>query len=61
MVVPPILSEKKIAKDSLNIENLMQTFENLLPKLLNKIFRYCKGLHQIFYVQTVAPPILTAN
>ena len=30
-----------IAKDSVNIENLMQTFENLLPKLLNKILRYC--------------------
>ena len=30
-----------IAKDSLNTENLMQTFENLLPRLLNKILRYC--------------------
>ena len=37
-----------IAKDNLNIENFMQTFENLL--LHTWIF---KGLHQIFYVQIV--------
>ena len=33
---------KIIAKDNLNIENLMQTFEkSSSPKLLNKILRYC--------------------
>ena len=30
MVVPPTLLAKIIAKDNLNIENLMQTFENFL-------------------------------
>ena len=33
---------KIIAKDNLNIENLMQTFEKSSSvKLLNKILRYC--------------------
>ena len=30
MVVPPNIISEILAKDSLNIENLMQTFENLL-------------------------------
>ena len=38
---PTYIVREIIAKDSLNIENLMQTFENLLSKLLNKILRYC--------------------
>ena len=51
MVAPPTLCSncgatyiigKIIAKDNLNIENLMQTFEkSSSPKLLNKILRYC--------------------
>ena len=30
MVVPPLIIGEIIAKDNLNIENLMQIFENLL-------------------------------
>ena len=56
---------KMIAKDNLNIENLMQTLENLPSKLLYKILRYCTqidlGYVQLNFVQMVAPPTLFAK
>ena len=46
MVVPSTLCGEIIAEDNLNIENSMQTFENLLlQKLLNKFLRYNIQIH----------------
>ena len=38
MMAPPTLLAKKIAKDDLNIANLMQTFENLLLQKYSQIY-----------------------
>ena len=47
---------KIIAEDNLNIENLMQTFENLL--LQNFTTKFLQLNVQLKFVQMLAPPTL---